>query len=324
MKKIISLLLAVFLLAGTAASLAEGGAEGVEDMPIAGMCFTEPEEFADTKGLILTDGAIQFYGSMYYAYWTYFAMTEEELDEARNDADKAAEAQYYDLFYLLSIGEGQTFDDFNSLINNGFDPQYALEVGKAGDTTVYLYMEPADQKFADSIAPEYRDEYLRLAALGESVAAGIECYEPYDPLIGSKVEFTTTDLDGNEISSADLFAQNEITMINIWATWCGYCINEFPELQQIHLELQEKGCGIVGMLDDEDKNLELAKQQIAEGGLEYLNIRVPENVQDILPIEAYPTTYFISRDGVILASAVVGAYVDEYRKTLDALLAPQE
>ena len=322
MKKIISLLLAVLLLAGTAASLAEGGAERTVDMPIAGMRFTEPAEFTGTKGQIHTDEALQLYGSMYYAYWTYFAMTEEELDEVFHDADKAADADYYDLFYLISTGEGQTFDDFNSLINNYFDAQYATQIGQAGDTTFYLYMEPADQKFADSLDPEYKEEYLRLAALGDKITAGIECYEPYDPLVGTKVEFTTTDLDGNEISSADLFAQNEITMVNIWATWCGPCVNELAELQQIHLRMRDKDCGIVGLLDDD--KLETARQLIADNGVEYTVILAPENFDDVFPITAYPSSFFVSRDGVILDSAVVGAYTELYEAGLDKLLAPQE
>ena len=38
---------------------------------------------------------------------------------------------------------------------------------------------------------------------------------------GSVISFQTTDLDGNAVDSAELFAKNKITMINIWGTYCG-------------------------------------------------------------------------------------------------------
>ncbi len=36
---------------------------------------------------------------------------------------------------------------------------------------------------------------------------------------GSGISFQTTDLDGNAVDSAELFAKNKITMINIWGTY---------------------------------------------------------------------------------------------------------
>ena len=65
---------------------------------------------------------------------------------------------------------------------------------------------------------------LALAGAVDDVAAAFTCYEPleapdpYASLIGTRIEFTAADLNGNTVSSADLFAQNEITRLNIWAT----------------------------------------------------------------------------------------------------------
>lgn len=63
---------------------------------------------------------------------------------------------------------------------------------------------------------------------------------------GADVAFETTDLDGNPVNSAQLFSQNKITMINIWATTCGPCIEEMPELEKMNQEFQKKGGAIVG------------------------------------------------------------------------------
>ena len=69
----------------------------------------------------------------------------------------------------------------------------------------------------------------------------------------------------DKISSAELFAKNEITMVNIWATWCGPCVGELGELQELHTRMQEKECGIVGLLDDD--KLEEARRLVQQGGI---------------------------------------------------------
>ena len=58
--------------------------------------------------------------------------------------------------------------------------------------------------------------------------------------------FATTDLDGNIVTSAEIYAGNKITMINFWATWCPPCVGELAELAEVHTQLQEAGCGVVG------------------------------------------------------------------------------
>ena len=42
-------------------------------------------------------------------------------------------------------------------------------------------------------------------------------------------EFNLIDIDGNEVSSLDLLGKP--TIINFWATWCGYCMKEMPDFQ---------------------------------------------------------------------------------------------
>ncbi len=318
MKKITAVLLAMVLaLCSFSLVLADDPDEipGTVEMPRAGLTFVPPEAYRNTVGRIVTDGNFEIYSGTQYAYWFYCAMTEEELAAAYTNPDSLVATL---LFYVFSIGNGNTFDDMNAAINNELDPQYAREIGKVGEYTFYLYMEDANQIFADSIDEKYKAEYLELAAMKDEAAAAFTCYEPFASLIGSKVKFTTTDLDGNAVSSADLFAQNEITMVNIWATWCGPCVGELAELQQIHTRLQEKNCGIVGLLDDTD--LDAARQLVADNGVEYPVILAPNNFYSLFPIEAYPTSFFIDREGRIIAAPIQGAYVDQYESRMEFLL----
>ena len=51
--------------------------------------------------------------------------------------------------------------------------------------------------------------------------------------LGSKLVFETTDLEGNSITSDEIFTGHRVTMINMWATWCDPCKNELPELAKM-------------------------------------------------------------------------------------------
>ena len=62
--------------------------------------------------------------------------------------------------------------------------------------------------------------------------------------------FKTTDLNGNAVSSEELFSTHQITMVNVMTTWCGYCIQELPELQRLSELYAEKNCAVIGVLYD--------------------------------------------------------------------------
>ena len=112
---------------------------------------------------------------------------------------------------------------------------------------------------------------LDAETLREAFKSGV--YEapanPYADLIGKTVSFETTDIDGNPVTSEELFAQHPVTMVNMWTTWCGYCIAEMEELQAIHERVGDIGCAVVGLLGDGDtpEMAELGKSIMEEHGV---------------------------------------------------------
>ena len=329
MKKALCLILTLLLTFSLcAAAFADDPNEvpGTVEIPYAGLHFVPPEAHRDSVGQIVYDGCDQLGQDVFYATWYYCAMTEEELIAFYTaDTETAATPPIAPLFYTFSVGNGMDFNDLNDYL--GFDPKYAFELGKAGSYLFYLYMEPI-QEFIDAIDSPYREEYVSITEQPELMVAAFTCYEPKkaqdanDSLIGAKIEFTAKDLDGNTISSADLFAQNEITMINVWATWCGPCVGELAELQALHTQLQEKGCGIIGLLDDTD--LEEARNLVAENGITYPIIVAPNDYRNYLPMTGYPTSFFVNRNGEIIGEPIVGAYPNKYEPAIESLLGDQK
>jgi len=161
------------------------------------------------------------------------------------------------------------------------------------------------------------------------VLKNAEFYAPKNPmgeLAGTQVTFETTDLDGNPVTSAQLFADNEITMINYWGTWCHFCVEEMPELAQIHTRLQEKGCGVIGILQDgvSPELIEKAKGIMEECGTNYPNVLLSGDMTILQTITSYPTTFFVDREGKILSNPISGARISQYEPTALSLLAQMQ
>ncbi len=326
MKKLIAFLTILCLIAGICAlSLAEADSNAC-DLPEAGLRFLPPEAYRNAAGQIATDGAMKLTpeGDVYYAYWVYCAMTEDELNKALADFTGSTPINAARLFLVFSVGGGQDIDYLRSIINMELPPERVRELGKAGDHSFYLYFDGVNDDFAADAGEAYADEYTALAGMTDEIAAAFTCYEPvaapdpYEAAAGVKAEFTALDLDGNPVSSADLFAQNEITMVNLWATWCPPCIGELQELQAIDQRLKEKNCGIIGILLDED--LDTARQLIADNGVAYPVVQAPENVNALFYSEYIPTSYFVNSEGIIIGRPVIGADITAYEPRIDELL----
>lgn len=65
----------------------------------------------------------------------------------------------------------------------------------------------------------------------------------------SKIEFSAKDINNKNITS-EIFEDAELTMINIWGTFCGPCIKEMPDLAQLNKNNENKGFQIIGIVID--------------------------------------------------------------------------
>lgn len=68
-----------------------------------------------------------------------------------------------------------------------------------------------------------------------------------------RISFTMADINGNNVSVSDEFAKHKITVIDFWASWCGPCRQEMPNLVKTYNDYKDKGLGIIGVSLDEHK-----------------------------------------------------------------------
>lgn len=139
---------------------------------------------------------------------------------------------------------------------------------------------------------------------------------------GPCLRFTTTDVYGETVTSEALFGGNKYTMINCWTSWCPPCIGELSELEALSKLFEEKGCGLVGLLYDGDDPAGLADALdiMSEKGVSYTNVIPWEGVDDLLQIQAVPTSFFVDSEGNIVGEFIVGADPEGYEAMLNQLL----
>ncbi len=166
---------------------------------------------------------------------------------------------------------------------------------------------------------------LALLTLFSLFGCTTEVIPPSEP--GTDViSFETADLDGAAVKSADIFGKNKITMINIWASWCGPCQSELPALERLSAELNDMGCGLIGILDDGDTDDGRAS---AASIMEALGITYPvlisnSSIREQLTFRYYPTTFFVDSEGRLVGEPIIGAQVDSYLPAVQALLASRD
>ena len=330
MKKGAGVILALILaLSACAVSFAEETEEipGTLEVSYAGFRFVPPEVYRNTIGVV-TSHVYDAAEHIFETIWDYNALPQDIVEKIYDKTNRGVTipegAIMNTLFELVSIGRGMTLERYSQISGYSFAGEKVYELGKVGETTFYLVMNEPNEYFIEDVDPTYREEYIALASAVEEVKTAFTFFEPTekpDPnagLVGRKIEFTTTDLDGNPVSSADLFAQNKVTMLNIWATWCGPCIGELEDLQSIYRNQQKKGVGVVGMMTDDD--VATARELLDEYHVTYPVILAPANLDEVISLEGWPTTVFVGPDGTVLAEPVEGALVERYHTLLNQLL----
>lgn len=114
-------------------------------------------------------------------------------------------------------------------------------------------------------------------------------------------DFALADLDGNPIQLSELRGQPVI--VNFWASWCGPCVEEFPLLREAANRHAADGLVVVGILYQDRSSA--ARGFMERNGGTWPTAQDPEGrVAEAYGIFAPPETFFIGRDGTIVARQI--------------------
>ena len=123
---------------------------------------------------------------------------------------------------------------------------------------------------------------------------------------GAKVaDFSWTDETGKKVSFAD-FSKGNVVLINFWATWCGPCKRELPDLVALRDEYKNKNIKILGISVDRDGDvLNLVHTFAVKANLAYpIVIDNGDLEQAFGGIRGIPTSFFVNRKGEIVKKMI--------------------
>ena len=276
----------------------------------------------------------------------------EDMEKVFELGDLASLVEW-NLFTVYGINRGRGEKELRSIVTErALNPDYFgededllktfsefyehmefLEIGEKDGVRYYLCFWDPDEYLtlheltgaaqADSV---YKDEFIAVSEqvkmLPDTVTLTGQAAFADVAEAGTKLVFETTDLEGNPVSSDEIFSGHRITMINMWATWCDPCKNELPALAKMAEDFEKQGCQIIGLcLDAEDEEIMAEGRAILEeAGVGYLNIVPFEGRETLLPNKHYPTTYFVDENGIVLDEVISGAMLTQYPRALEKLL----
>ena len=118
-------------------------------------------------------------------------------------------------------------------------------------------------------------------------------------------DFSWTDESGNKVTFAE-FSKDNVVLVNFWATWCGTCKRELPDLIALHDEYKGKNIKIIGISVDRDADvLGLVRNFAAEANLLYpIIIDNGELEKAFGGIRGIPTSFFVNKNGEIVKKMI--------------------
>jgi thiol-disulfide isomerase/thioredoxin len=138
--------------------------------------------------------------------------------------------------------------------------------------------------------------------------------------IGSRLpEFSVKDLQGREVSSADL--RGKVVLIDFWATWCQPCKKEMPGYQKLLDRYGSRGFAVVGFKFDTMMDTENPVMFAKRIGVRYpLAVATDDLKKSFGGIEGLPTTMLYDRQGVLRKKVIGFEYSDAFESGLKSLL----
>ena len=309
-----------------------------------GVRFDMPEDWQSLEGSITEAedyGVMRIATGIRIGYLKYRPVTQQQDDEMAEFIDSGdgefteeemeAISSYYSqsipLFYVIGVRDGQDLlEECNRLSGESVPITASVEIGRKDGYAYYVAVMEINEEVSDGILKDAPQEiWQEIEALQEDVIAHPEYFTLIDGISndsdyvheGQVISFETTDLNGEPVSSADLFAGGKVTLLSIWRTWCGICLDEFPELNELHERFAQMGGQVVTYCADiaSDDDMEYARS--LTDGFDF--VKLAGNEYDI-PYMGTPFAYFVDSEGRVLGYPVESRDMEQCVTRMEAYL----
>jgi len=259
---------------------------------------------------VITGSAVQDEFVKFHAGQKEFDEGEARLDKLFSSARMKDDKQQMDsvskAFEATEMRRHQYVKDYATAHPASYVSAYGIYMGFIFDVDVavlgslYKGLDPAIQAsyFGKKISKVY--EIALLTDIGKPA-----------PL------FTQTDIDGKPVS-LDSF-KGQYVLVDFWASWCGPCRAENPNVVKTYKEYHPKGFTILGISLDNKKDKWL--EAIKKDQLEWTQVSDlkgwQNNVAELYGVQAIPTNFLLDKEGKIIAKGLRG---EDLEKKLGELM----
>lgn len=140
----------------------------------------------------------------------------------------------------------------------------------------------------------YRDHLNDYVAKQERLEVG----QPF-------IDFTLQTKDGEDVTLSERIAQNKLTLVDFWASWCGPCRHENPVVKVAYEKYHELGFEVVGVSVDQDEAAWL--KAVEEDELPWMQVRDSEDkVSEDYMIYYIPSNFLFDQNGTMIAKGLRG------------------
>ena len=124
--------------------------------------------------------------------------------------------------------------------------------------------------------------------------------------------FEIPDKDGSVVTREDFIGKT--TLIVFWASWCGYCINEIDELNQIYNDFKDNNVEVVGISLDENRTAWVTK--VLERDMQYIQLHDKDafdaDFAVACNVTSIPKMILIDGDGKVLMVTTKASQITDY------------
>jgi len=219
--------------------------------------------------------------------YAYVAQKEEEIGKQYPDAEKAREAQQalMDEVKAKLTARGKELYTHHNNDAVGLFLTYSMFLDEL-DTDVQLEIINTFGPWLKS-RKMVKEKFTRLEA-SKKTAEGM----PFTDIKGK-------DAEGNPVALSDYVGKGNYVLLDMWASWCGPCKGEIPNLLKLHNQYKNKGLTVLGLFVwDKDENLQKAVKE--EGILWPQIIDTEMAAQNMYGVDGIPHIILFAPDGTIL------------------------
>ena len=303
------------------------------EYPFLGLTMKLPEELlkqikAQTIAMISNEGWNENGDVIKYAYLSWSEMTEEQKEE---EVDKLGTAYEDWCNSLGKIGVIGVYDeDSQKKLDEITGCTEHKEIGSSSDGK-YKYYLSTNKDAEESLKKEVEEIDVTLTEMTppQQLSAFDQPQDTSSNAENSTTvgKFETKGIDGKDYTEK-VFSDYDLTLVNVFTTWCSPCVNEIPELEKLYEEMKDKGVGVVGVVldtvgDDGKQDEETVKkagvlQEKTKASYPFLTPDSTMMNGRLNGISAFPETFFVDKEGNIVGETYTGSHtLDEWKEIVE-------